>query len=38
MITPLDPRRRALAIATLIIAVLVFVPIPLQVVTIGFAR
>jgi membrane-associated protease RseP (regulator of RpoE activity) len=38
MITPLDPRRRVLAIATLIIAILVFVPIPLQVVTIGFAR
>lgn len=32
-ITPLDPRRRALAIITLIIFALVFVPIPLQIIS-----
>ncbi len=31
--TPLDPKRRALAIATLIIFALVFVPIPLQIIS-----
>lgn len=34
-ITPLDPRRRWLAYLTLVIFVLVFVPMPLQIITAG---
>ncbi len=34
-VTPLDAKRRALAIFTLIIFILVFVPVPLQVITPG---
>lgn len=35
MITPLNPSRRAIAVITLIVFVLVFMPIPFQVYTIG---
>jgi hypothetical protein len=34
-VTELDPRRRAIAIFTLLIFVLVFVPIPLRLVMLG---
>lgn len=34
-ITPLDPRRRWLAYAALVILVLVFVPMPLQIISVG---